>query len=112
MDQETWEIQKYVTEIGVCPFDEWFDTLDSTTQARIDVRLDRVVLGNFGDYKSVGEGVYELRFFFGPGYRVYYGIAQKRLILLLIGGTKNSQNKDIKMAQRFSANYKREIGGL
>lgn len=68
MSQQGWEIQKYVTETGVCPFDEWFNTLATTTQARIDVRLDRVSLGNFGDYQSVGRGVYELRFFFGSGY--------------------------------------------
>ena len=52
MNQQRWEIEKYVTETGVCPFDEWFDTLDVATQARIDVRLDRVSLDNFGDYRS------------------------------------------------------------
>ena len=112
MVQETWELQKYVTETGICPFDEWFDTLDSTTKARIDVRFDRVITGNFGDYKSVGEGIYELRFFFGSGYRVYYAISGKRIILLLIAGSKKSQNKDIKMAQRFWTNYKRETRGV
>ncbi|WP_348251234.1 type II toxin-antitoxin system RelE/ParE family toxin [Leptolyngbya subtilissima] len=66
MSQEYWELQKYTTSQGACPFDEWFANLDAQTQARIDVRLDRVSLGNFGDRKSVGEGVYELRFFFAP----------------------------------------------
>ena len=75
--QDPWTIQTYVTEDEVCPFEEWFESLDPQVQIRIDVRLDRVKLGNFGDHKSVGDGVFELRFIFGPGFRVYYGIAGK-----------------------------------
>ena len=66
MSQRKWEIQKYVTDDSICYFDQWFETLNAKSQVRIDVRLDRVSLGNFGDRKSVGNGVYELRFFFGP----------------------------------------------
>ena len=106
--QHNWLIQKYVTENGVCPFDEWFQTLDATTQARIDVRLDRVSLGNFGDHKSVGDGVYELRFTFGPGFRVYYGIAKKKVVLLLIGGSKKAQNRDIRTAKVLWKNFQLE----
>ena len=98
---QNWTIQKYLTPNGVCPFDEWFETLAPQVQARIDVRLDRVSLGNFGDYKSVGEGVFELRFTFGPGYRVYYGMTGERIVLLLIGGSKKGQSRDIKAAQKF-----------
>ena len=101
MENEHWEIQKYVTPRGVCPFDKWFDTLDTQTQARIDVRLDRVSLGNFGDRKSVGNGVYELRFKRGAGYRIYFGIAGKRIVLLLLGGAKKNQSKDIRASQYF-----------
>ncbi|MBE9075786.1 type II toxin-antitoxin system RelE/ParE family toxin [Romeria aff. gracilis LEGE 07310] len=101
MSAEQWEIQKYVTESDVCPFDRWFETLDKQTQARIDVRFDRLRLGNFGDHKSVGEGVYELRFSFGPGFRVYYGFAGRRLVLLLAGGSKKDQSRDIKASQKF-----------
>lgn len=111
MSQVQWEIQKYVTESDVCPFDEWFETLETQTQIRIDVRLDRVSLGNFGDHKSVGEGVYELRFSFGPGFRVYYGLVGKRIVLLLIGGSKKNQNKDIKAAQKFWRAYQDEQEG-
>lgn len=111
MNQQIWEIEKYVTETGVCPFDEWFDTLDVATQARIDVRIDRVSLGNFGDYQSVGGGIYELRFFFGPGYRIYYGVVGKKIVLLLTGGAKKSQSRDIKTAQKFWAAYQKEQGG-
>ena len=108
MSQGQWELQKYVTATGRCPFDEWFATLDSQTQARIDVRLDRVSLGNFGDYKSVGGGVYELRFFFGAGYRIYYGLVGKRIVLLLVGGEKKRQNKDIGLAQALWKAYQDE----
>ena len=73
MASKDWTIDKYVTADGRCYFDEWFDGLDAKSQARILVRLDRVRLGNFGDCNSVGEGVSEFRFFFGPGYRVYFG---------------------------------------
>jgi putative addiction module killer protein len=102
---QQWEIQTYITDDEACPFEEWLDTLAPLFQQRIDVRLDRVKLGNFGDHKSVGEGVYELRFTFGPGFRVYYGIVGKRIVLLLIGGSKKSQNKDIKTAQTFWKDY-------
>ena len=112
MNQGHWVIQTYVDEAGNCPFDDWFVTLDTQTQVRIEARLDRVSLGNFGDRKSVSEGVYELRFFFGPGYRIYYGIADQRLVLLLVGGSKKRQNKDIQVAQQFWAAYQREQGGL
>lgn len=68
------EIKRYVNEKGEIPFDQWFESLrDIQAQARIDVRLERVKLGNFGDYCSVGEGVFELRIDYGPGYRVYFG---------------------------------------
>ncbi|MEM9806928.1 MAG: type II toxin-antitoxin system RelE/ParE family toxin [Cyanobacteria bacterium P01_D01_bin.56] len=106
-----WQIQKYVTEDSDCPFDEWFLKLDRQTQVRVDVRLDRVSLGNFGDHKSVGEGVYELRFFFGPGYRVYYGLIGNQVVLLLTGGAKKKQTKDIKTAQKLWQDYKREQAG-
>ena len=65
MSQKQWKLQRYVTSAGDCLFDKWFERLDAQTQVKIDARLDRVSLGNFGDHKSVGEGVYELRFFFG-----------------------------------------------
>ena len=55
MESQSWSIDKYVTIDGLCPFDEWFYTLQPATQARVDVRLDRVNLGNFGDCKSLGE---------------------------------------------------------
>jgi putative addiction module killer protein len=108
VESQLWTISKYVTDEGVCPFDEWFETLDTKIQARIDVRLDRVSLGNFGDSKSLGNGIYELRFHFGGGYRVYYGVSRKKMILLLVGGVKKTQSKDIKTSLRYWKKYQEE----
>lgn len=108
MEGQEWEIQKYVLNNGVCPFDEWFNGLDIQSQARIDSRLDRIRLGNLGDSKSVGQGVYEIRFHFGSGYRIYFGIIRKQFILLLIGGDKKHQSKDIKMVQKLWNAYQNE----
>jgi len=67
------ELQIYETEQGDAPFSSWLDSLRSReARAKVRKRLDRVALGNLGDYKSVGEGVFELRIDYGPGYRVYF----------------------------------------
>ena len=108
MESQPWSISKYVTINGICPFDEWFETLNSETKVRVDVRLDRVNLGNFDDSKSLGEGIYELRLHFGGGYRIYYGLAGKKVILLLTGGMKKNQTKDIKTARRYWKAYQEE----
>ncbi|MFW5880631.1 MAG: type II toxin-antitoxin system RelE/ParE family toxin [Spirochaetota bacterium] len=79
-------------------FAEWFTGLDAAPAARIDRYVRRMESGNFGDSKSVGEGVRELRIDFGPGYRVYYGIDKGRVVLLLGGGTKRGQSRDIRNA--------------
>ncbi len=101
-------IEKYQTASGVVPFDEWFEELDCSIQARVDARLDRIVLGNFGDCKNVGEGVFELRLAFGPGYRIYYALDGSELVLLLAGGDKKSQAKDIKAALKYWKAYREE----
>jgi putative addiction module killer protein len=91
------------------PFREWLDGMkDTAAQARVSVRIARAEDGNFGDHKSVGGGVYELRIPFGPGYRVYYAIDGQKIILLLLGGDKSSQSKDIEKAQKFWASHKKE----
>ena len=77
---------------------EWFSGLDAAPAARIDRYVRRMEFGNFGDSKSVGEGVRELRIDTGPGYRVYYGIDEARIVLLLGGGTKRGQSRDIRKA--------------
>ena len=84
-------------------YEDWFDKLrDSFTQKRIAVRVRRITLGNFGDHKSVGGGVCELRMTFGPGYRIYYTIRDNMVVLLLCGGDKSSQIEDIKLAKEIA----------
>lgn len=100
------KIYYYVTDAGRKPFKEWIEALrDVQGRAKIRIRLDRARLGNLGDNRSVGEGVHELRINYGPGYRVYYGLEDDRLILLLLGGDKSSQIKDITKAKKFWKDY-------
>ena len=102
------KVVHYVAEDGTDYFDEWLQNQDSEIRARVQTRIDRVELGNFGDHKRVGKGVSELRIGFGPGYRVYYGLDNKKLVILLIGGTKKRQIHDIEMAQAYWKTYKQE----
>ena len=88
-------------------FIDWLVALrDIPARARIAKRIDRIALGNFGDAKSVGGGVSELRFTFGPGYRVYYTRRGDIVVILLCGGDKGSQEQDIERAKAIA----REIG--
>jgi putative addiction module killer protein len=85
-------------------FDKWLKALgDQRAVARIASRIERLGLGNPGDVKAVGEGVSEMRIQYGPGYRVYYKQTGKRIMLLLCGGDKASQDKDIKRAWEIAA---------
>ncbi len=80
-------------------YSEWFASLrDRQTRARIDIRIRRLSLGNPGDVKAVGEGVSELRIDYGPGYRVYFVRRGQTVVVLLAGGDKRSQDRDIKTA--------------
>lgn len=95
------EIKKLELQNGLVPFDEWFDSLrDQRMQAAVDSRLARVRAGNFGDVKSVGGGVFELRIDLGPGLRVYYGLRGQQVVVLLGGGEKRTQARDIRRAQQ------------
>lgn len=95
----------YQTEKGDEPFNDWLEELDNSIRSRILLRLDRVRLGNYGDYKGVGEGVNELRFFFGAGYRAYFAEVGNTVVLLLTGGDKSSQSKDVAKAQTYWKDY-------
>lgn len=100
------EILFYESEDGTVPCRDWLDSLEG--QAIYDVvmtRLDRVERGNFGVHRGVGEGVMELVIDFGPGYRIYYGQDGKDFVILLIGGDKSSQRKDIEIAKDYWSNY-------
>jgi putative addiction module killer protein len=86
-------------------FVQWLDSLrDARARARVLVRIERLVVGNFGDAKPVGDGVSELRIDYGPGYRVYFVRKGQELVILLAGGDKSSQSADIRMAKRLAGN--------
>ena len=102
------ELRVFETVDGRRPFDQWLDSLrDKLTVARIASRLNRVALGNLGDVKSIGGGVSELRLAFGSGYRVYFGQDGDRIILLLCGGDKGTQERDIRVARIYLEEYRR-----
>ena len=94
-----YELRHYSSPKGQDLFGRWLDSLkDRQVQARIAARLIRLHNGNFGDCKPLGQGVWELRLDWGPGYRMYYAMAGKQLILLCAGGDKRSQQEDIARA--------------
>jgi putative addiction module killer protein len=94
------QIRKLVLPNGLVPFDEWYESLDDKrTQWVVDARLARVRYGNLGDCKTVGGGVNELRIAFGPGLRIYFGTQGQRIVILIGGGDKRSQSRDIRRAQ-------------
>lgn len=100
-------VRSYVAVDGRCPFSEWLlGFKDLRTQAHIDARLVRLRKGNFGDCRPVGEGVFELKINFGPGYRVYYGRDGFELVVLLCGGSKRTQDSDIRRGKEYWHEYK------
>lgn len=103
-------IRIYQDENGNEPFEQWISSIrDTRTSARIDNRLKRVRLGLLGDQRSIGEGVFELRLDFGPGYRIYFGRIGREEILLLTGGDKNSQPRDIATAKRYWQHFRESM---
>ena len=86
----------------------WFRKLPLQARSRVQTRLDRIEFGNFGDCKSLGKGGFEIRFQFGPGYRLYFGRDGDELVILLGGGTKKRQARDIIQAQAYWEAYKEE----
>lgn len=100
------EVRNYETAAGVQPVAAWLDDLrDSMARLRIAARIDRLGNGLPGDWKSVGGGVFEMRIAIGPGYRVYYAQQGNVLILLLCGGDKRTQTKDIERAHDYWKDY-------
>lgn len=93
----------YTTEV----FDAWFESLkDKQTARRIQARIDRAEEGNFGDHKAVGEGVSEMRIHHGSGFRVYFTRQGLEIVILLAGGDKSSQSKDIETAHELARQLK------
>lgn len=98
-------VREYETADGKSPFREWLATLDRSVRARVQARVARFESGNLGDHKNVGSGVQEARLMFGAGYRIYFGQDGTSLVLLLAGGTKESQARDICRAQGYWRDY-------
>jgi len=95
-------LRNYVTLSGKVPFKEWMNNLkDPVIRHRIRRRLDKVEIGHYGDYKILGDGVCELKFHFGSGYRVYFAEQDDVIVILLCGGDKGSQSKDIDTAKAY-----------
>lgn len=100
------EILEYVDVNGVSPFGDWFQNLEAQSAAKVSTAVTRLSLGNRSNVKGVGAGVLELKIDFGPGYRVYFGADGGQLVILLAGGTKQRQQRDIADAQKRWADYK------
>lgn len=97
----------YADENDNEPYNSWIDGLrDKRNQQRIRTRARRLEQGLYGDCEPVGEGISELRMFFGPGYRVYFAEDADNIVILLCGGDKDSQNRDIKSAKEYWKDYK------
>jgi putative addiction module killer protein len=103
-------VRRYRTEDGYEVVTEWLAGLrDIRARARIAARVDRLKAGNFGDCKPLRDGVSELRVDYGPGYRVYFGMVGRTVVLLLCGGDKRTQDADIDKAVDFLADFKRRV---
>ena len=102
------KVVRYISNDGSDDIGTWLRKQTPETRAKIQTRIDRVELGNFGDHKSVGAGVFELRVHHGPGLRVYYGRDGDLLVILLAGGTKKRQARDIERATANLRAYRQE----
>jgi putative addiction module killer protein len=101
------EIREYLDARGHSPYARWFERLDARAAAKVATALARMEQGNLSNTKSLGGGVWECRIDFGPGYRVYFGKDGDTLVILLGGGTKKRQQKDIETARDLWRDYKR-----
>ncbi len=104
------KIRIYETPDGKRPFVDWLESLDIKTQTIVNTRIDRVALGNFGDCKPIVASVKdikELRIQYGAGFRVYFGEEKTRVVILLCGGAKRTQKRDIKKAVEYWKEYRR-----
>ncbi len=107
MEAVPFNIEIYETEDGRVPFSEWLTSLkDIQASARILLRLDRAKQGNLGDHKPIADAMFEFRMDTGAGYRVYFGRVSNQLIVILWGGDKGSQQRDIEKAQRYWMDYR------
>jgi len=100
------KVLQYLEKNGNNPFGEWFEDLDPAAAAKVTVAMARIEQGNLSNVKPIGEGVLEYKIDFGPGYRIYFGREGNELVILVAGGTKKRQSKDIEIAKARWADYK------
>jgi len=100
-------LKEYLDQKGQSPFGRWLEGLDAVAAAMVTTALTRIEQGNFSNVKGVGAGVFECRIDFGPGYRVYFGKDGDTLVILVGGGTKKDQQRDIVSAHERWQDYKR-----
>ncbi|MFQ5715600.1 MAG: type II toxin-antitoxin system RelE/ParE family toxin [Nitrospinales bacterium] len=101
MNEPAIRIELYKDDSGESPFQKWFDSLqDIKGKSVIISRLQRLSIGSFGEYKHLDKGLYELKIRYGPGYRIYFGMEQDILAILIGGGHKGTQKKDIRRAMK------------
>ena len=100
------QILEYLDVAGDSPYRDWFESLNAQAAAKVTVALTRIELGNLSNVKGVGAGVQEYRIDFGPGYRIYFGRDGDTIVILLMGGTKKRQQRDIDAAQDYWRIYK------
>ncbi len=101
-----YKVEIFTTQKGREPFSEWFQSFSKDIQARIILRINRIKNGNFGDYKNLGDEIFELKINFGSGYRIYFGKDGDELIILLCAGSKKTQRQDIQRAKDYWLEYK------
>lgn len=102
------EIRIYKDQKGNLPLTGWLGKLrDRRAREIIHNRIDRLRLDNLGDSRSLGNGLFEIRIHYGPGYRVYFGQSGKNIILLLCGGNKSTQQQDVNLARKYWLDYRR-----
>ena len=100
-------IREYEDPEGRRPFGRWFDGLSIEAAVKVETALARLEVGNFSNVKGVGQGLFETRIHFGPGYRVYFGKDGNQVVILLAGGAKKTQAQDIRTARLSWKNYKK-----
>ena len=100
------KVRYFVTDNGISPFKTWFEKLEQTTRAIVARSIQRVALGGGKkSVKSLKDGIFEIKISYGPGYRVYFAEEDNEIILLLVGGDKKGQSRDIKKAKDFWSSY-------
>jgi len=104
------DVQEYIAADGSCPYEKWFNSLNSQVAAKVAIAITRISQGNLSNVKGLRGGLHEYRIDFGPGYRIYLGRDGQRIIILLGGGTKKRQRQDIRSALKLWQEYKNRKG--